>query len=53
MICTLLYISVVVVLTGLVPWQTLMDDAAPVVNTMKKLHFGGVRLLSCAAHSWE
>ena len=35
----------VVVLTGLVPWQTLMDDAAPVVNTMKRLHFGGVRLM--------
>ena len=44
-VCTLLYIGVVVVLTGLVPWQTLMDDAAPVVNTMKKLHFGGVRLI--------
>jgi len=44
-VCTILYIAVVVVLTGLVPWQTLMDDAAPVVNTMKKLHFGGVRLV--------
>ena len=44
-ICTVLYIAVVVVLTGLVPWKTLMDDAAPVVNTMKKLHFGGVRLI--------
>jgi APA family basic amino acid/polyamine antiporter len=44
-ICTLLYIGVVVVLTGLVPYQTLLDDAAPVVNTMKKLHFGGVRLV--------
>ncbi len=44
-ICTLLYISVVVVLTGLVPWQTLVDDAAPVVNTLKKLHFGTVRLI--------
>ena len=43
-ICTLLYIAVVVVLTGLVPYQTLLDDAAPVVNTMKRLHFGGVRL---------
>jgi len=38
-VCTLLYIGVVVVLTGLVPWQTLLDDAAPVVNTLKKLHF--------------
>ena len=38
-VCTILYIGVVVVLTGLVPWQTLLDDAAPVVNTLKKLHF--------------
>src|SRR5450755_4333608 len=44
-ICTVLYIGVVVVLTGLVPWQTLVDDAAPVVNTLKKLHFTGVRLI--------
>ena len=43
-ICTVLYIAVVVVLTGIVPWQTLIDDAAPVVNTMKRLHFGNVRL---------
>jgi basic amino acid/polyamine antiporter, APA family len=44
-ICTLLYIGVVVVLTGIVPWQTLVDDAAPVVNALKKLHFTGVRLV--------
>src|SRR5437016_10930157 len=44
-ICTLLYIAVVVVLTGLVRWDTLVDDAAPVVNTLKKLHFSGVRLV--------
>jgi len=44
-VCTILYVGVVVVLTGLVPWQTLMDDAAPVVNTLKKLHFTGVRLI--------
>jgi APA family basic amino acid/polyamine antiporter len=44
-ICTVLYIAVVVVLTGLVPWQSLLDDAAPIVNTMKKLHFGNVRLI--------
>jgi basic amino acid/polyamine antiporter, APA family len=44
-VCTLLYVGVVVVLTGLVPWQTLVDDAAPVVNTLKKLHFTGVRLV--------
>src|SRR5262249_54515862 len=43
--CPLLYIAVGVVLTGLVPWQTLLDDAAPVVNTMKKLNFGIARLM--------
>ena len=36
-ICTILYIGVAVVLTGLVPWQTLLDDAAPVVNSLRKL----------------
>ena len=36
-ICTLLYIGVAVVLTGIVPWQSLLDDAAPVVNSLKKL----------------
>lgn len=44
-VCTLLYIAVVVVLTGLVPWQTLLDDAAPVVNTLKRLNLGTVRLV--------
>jgi APA family basic amino acid/polyamine antiporter len=36
-VCTILYIGVAVVLTGLVKWNTLIDDAAPVVNTLKKL----------------
>jgi APA family basic amino acid/polyamine antiporter len=44
-VCTLLYISVVVVLTGLVRWDTLVDDAAPVVNTLKKLHISSIRLI--------
>jgi basic amino acid/polyamine antiporter, APA family len=44
-VCTLLYIAVVVVLTGLVPWQSLLDDAAPVVNTLKRLHFGNIQLI--------
>ncbi|MGC1798612.1 MAG: amino acid permease [Candidatus Acidiferrales bacterium] len=44
-VCTILYIAVVVVLTGLVRWQTLMDDAAPVVNTLKRLHFGNIQLI--------
>jgi APA family basic amino acid/polyamine antiporter len=44
-VCTILYIAVVVVLTGLVPWQSLMDDAAPVVNTLKRLHMGNIQLI--------
>ncbi len=36
-VCTILYIGVAVVLSGLVPWSALLDDAAPVVNTLKKL----------------
>ena len=44
-ICTILYIAVVVVLTGLVPWQTLLDDAAPVVNTLKRLDLQNIRLI--------
>jgi len=32
-----LYIGVAVVLTGIVPWQSVRDDAAPVVNAMKLL----------------
>jgi len=32
------------VLTGLVDWHTLEGDAAPVVNTLKKLNFHWVRL---------
>src|SRR5207302_4152919 len=36
-VCTLLYISVAIVLTGIVPWQSLLDDAAPVVNSLKML----------------
>src|SRR6202035_3537670 len=36
-VCTLLYISVAIVLTGIVPWHSMMDDAAPVANSMKML----------------
>ena len=36
-VCTVLYIAVAVVLTGIVNWSTLVDDAAPVVNSMKRL----------------
>jgi basic amino acid/polyamine antiporter, APA family len=36
-ICTVLYLAVAICLTGLVPWQSMVDDAAPVVNALKKL----------------
>lgn len=36
-VCTVLYIGMAVVLTGLVPWQSLVDNAAPEVNALKKL----------------
>jgi basic amino acid/polyamine antiporter, APA family len=36
-VCTVLYIAVAVVLTGMTSWRGFMDDPAPVVNTMKKL----------------
>jgi basic amino acid/polyamine antiporter, APA family len=36
-VCTVLYLAVAVCLTGLVPWQSMVDDAAPVVNALKKL----------------
>lgn len=36
-VCTVLYLGVAVCLTGLVPWQSMVDDAAPVVNALKKL----------------
>jgi APA family basic amino acid/polyamine antiporter len=35
--CTLLYGGVAIVLSGIVPWQTVMGDAAPVVNSLKRL----------------
>ena len=36
-ICTVLYVSVSVVLTGLVPWRSVIGDAAPVVNALRRL----------------
>jgi APA family basic amino acid/polyamine antiporter len=45
-VATILYIAVAVVLTGLVPWRTLMDNAAPEVNTLRMLsHATGNSLL--------
>jgi APA family basic amino acid/polyamine antiporter len=36
-ICTILYVGVAITLTGLVPWQSIAGDAAPVVNAIRKL----------------
>jgi basic amino acid/polyamine antiporter, APA family len=36
-VCTLLYLAVASVLIGIVPWNSLTDDPAPVVNALKKI----------------
>ena len=36
-VCTILYVGVAVVLTGLVPWQSVAGDGAPVVNALKRV----------------
>ncbi len=46
-VCTILYIGVALVLTGIVPWRSISpDDGAPVVNALKRLSQepGGHRL---------
>jgi APA family basic amino acid/polyamine antiporter len=45
-ICTVLYVGVAMVLMGLVPWQSVAGDAAPVVNALKRVETlpGGYRL---------
>ena len=35
--CTLLYGGVAIALSGIVPWQSVMGDAAPVVNALQRL----------------
>jgi basic amino acid/polyamine antiporter, APA family len=44
--CTVLYSGVAIVLSGIVPWQSVMGDAAPVVNALKRMSLaqGGVGL---------
>ena len=39
--CTVLYGGVAIVLSGIVPWQSVMGDAAPVVNALKHLAANG------------
>ncbi len=45
-VCTILYIGVALVLTGMVPWSTVAGDGAPVVNALKRVSLmpGGHRL---------
>lgn len=45
-VCTILYIGVAAVLTGIVPWQSVAGDGAPVVNALKRVSLepGGHRL---------
>ena len=45
-VCTILYLGVALVLTGMVPWHTVAGDGAPVVNALKRLSLqpGGHRL---------
>ncbi len=45
--CTVLYGGVAIVLSGIVPWQSVMGDAAPVVNAIKRLSLqpGGAGLV--------
>ena len=50
-VCTVLYIGVAVVLTGIVPWQSLLDDAAPVVNSLKKLTLA-TGSTACTGFGW-
>ncbi len=45
-VCTILYIGVALVLTGMVPWTTVVGAGAPIVNALKRLSLepGGHRL---------
>jgi basic amino acid/polyamine antiporter, APA family len=37
-VCTVLYIGVAIILTGITKWNIMIDDAAPVVNSLKRLY---------------
>jgi APA family basic amino acid/polyamine antiporter len=45
-VCTILYVGVAAVLTGIVPWHSVAGDGAPVVNALKRVSLlpGGHRL---------
>ncbi len=45
-VCTILYVGVAMVLTGMVPWKSIAGDGAPVVTALKRVSLmpGGHRL---------
>ena len=58
-VCTVLYVAVAVCLTGLVPWQSMVGDAAPVVNASRSspscpaaMRSTGCGWWCCSAPSW-
>ena len=53
MVCTMLYIGVALVLTGIVPWQTVIGDAAPVVNALKRLTLPDGHRRCCTGRGWS
>src|SRR6185437_4775161 len=36
-VCTILYVAVAAVLTGMVPWRSVANDGAPLVNALKRV----------------
>ena len=46
-VCTVLYIGVAAVFTGLVPWRSVAGDSAPVVNALKRALAAARRTLAC------
>ena len=36
-VCTILYVAVAAVLTGIVPWRSVANDGAPLVNALKRV----------------
>ena len=55
--CTILYGGVAIVLSGIVPWQSVMGDAAPVVNALKRMSLlpggGGLALGAAFCSDWR
>jgi len=43
LVCTVLYVSVAIVLTGIQPYQIFRGDAAPVATALHNIHLDGLR----------